>query len=104
LIEFASRAGLRTKSGLMLGLGETRGEVLSAMRDLLHAGCEILTIGQYLQPSTHHLPVIEYIHPAEFAWYKEIGLEMGFRAVAAGPLVRSSYHADEVWEHSLVDG
>jgi lipoic acid synthetase len=94
----ARRAGLVTKSGLMLGLGETRGEVLAVMRDLRRAGCDILTLGQYLQPTPRHLPVAEYIHPAEFAWYKEMGRTMGFRAVAAGPLVRSSYHAAEVSE------
>jgi lipoic acid synthetase len=98
VLDQAKRAGLVTKSGLMLGLGETRGEVLVVMRDLRRAGCDILTLGQYLQPASHHLPVAEYIHPAEFAWYKEMGRTMGFRAVAAGPLVRSSYHAAEVSE------
>ncbi len=70
--------------------------MLAVMRDLRRAGCDVLTLGQYLQPSAHHLPVIEYIHPTEFAWYEEVGLTMGFRAVAAGPLVRSSYHAAEL--------
>jgi lipoic acid synthetase len=92
----AGRAGLVTKSGLMLGLGETRGEVLAVMRDLRQAGCHILTLGQYLQPTPRHLPIAEYIHPAEFGWYQEMGRAMGFRTVAAGPLVRSSYHAAEV--------
>ncbi len=92
----ARRAGLVTKSGLMLGLGEQRSEVLAALRDLRRAGCEILTLGQYLQPTPRHLPVAEYIHPAEFAWYEEEAKSLGFKAVAAGPLVRSSYHAAEV--------
>jgi lipoic acid synthetase len=92
----ARRAGLVTKSGLMLGLGEKRSEVLTAMRDLRRAGCEVLTVGQYLQPTPRHLPVAEYIHPAEFTWYEEEGRSLGFKAVAAGPLVRSSYHAAEV--------
>jgi lipoic acid synthetase len=94
----ARQAGLVTKSGLMLGLGETRGEVLDAMRDLRRAGCELLTLGQYLQPTSRHLPVVEYLHPTEFAWYEEVGSSMGFRAVVAGPLVRSSYRAAEVSE------
>jgi len=96
LLTQADRAGLVTKSGLLLGLGERRDEVLAVMRDLRRAGCDVLTLGQYLQPGAHHLPVIEYIHPTEFAWYEEVGLAMGFRAVAAGPLVRSSYHAAEL--------
>jgi lipoic acid synthetase len=96
LLTQARRAGLVTKSGLMLGLSEKRDEVLASMRDLRRAGCDVLTIGQYLQPTPRHLPVVEYIHPTEFAWYEEVGLAMGFRAVAAGPLVRSSYHAAEV--------
>jgi lipoic acid synthetase len=98
LLTQAYRAGLVTKSGLMLGLGEKRGEVLAVLRDLRRAGCEVLTLGQYLQPTPRHLPVAEYIHPSEFAWYQEIGAAMGFRAVAAGPLVRSSYHAAEVYQ------
>ncbi len=96
LLARARQAGRVTKSGMMLGLGETRGEVLAAMRDLRRAGCQVLTLGQYLQPTSRHLPVVEYIHPEEFEWYKEAGAAIGFRAVAAGPLVRSSYHADEV--------
>jgi lipoic acid synthetase len=95
----AHRAGLVTKSGLMLGLGETRGEVLAVMRELRQAGCDLLTLGQYLQPTSRHLPVAEFIHPIEFAWYQEVGEGMGFRAVMAGPLVRSSYHAAQVTEY-----
>src|SRR5215471_16763078 len=84
-----------TKSGMMLGLGETEAEVLEAMRDLRAAGCDILTLGQYLQPSLKLLPVQEYITPAKFAEYKVRAEEMGFVHVASGPMVRSSYHADE---------
>jgi len=84
-----------TKSGLMLGLGETREEVLQVMRDLRKSGVDILTLGQYLSPSPNHLPVVEYIAPSQFAEYRERGAEMGFRHVESGPLVRSSYHADE---------
>ncbi|MCS7286377.1 MAG: lipoyl synthase [Anaerolineae bacterium] len=92
ILALASRGGLTTKSGLMVGLGETRGEVLEVMADLRRAGCQILTIGQYLQPISHKLPVAEYIHPAEFEWYRQVGEEMGFKAVISGPLVRSSYY------------
>ncbi len=78
----------------MLGLGETREEVLETMDDLRAAGCKVLTIGQYLQPTLRHHPVREYIHPEVFREYKKIGLEMGFRFVESSPLVRSSYHAE----------
>jgi lipoic acid synthetase len=84
-----------TKSGLMLGLGETEGELQIAMRDLRAAGCDILTLGQYLQPTLRHLPVIEFVRPEKFAGYKIRAEEMGFVHVASGPMVRSSYHADE---------
>lgn len=83
-----------TKSGLMLGLGEEIGEVEQVMRDLREHGCEMLTIGQYLQPSLHHLPVERYVHPDEFQRLAEVGEAMGFTHVASAPLVRSSYHAD----------
>ncbi|GAB4435136.1 MAG: hypothetical protein Kow0031_16900 [Anaerolineae bacterium] len=92
----ARRAGLVTKSGLMLGLGETRAEVLAVMRDLRQAGCQLLTLGQYLQPTPRHMPIAEYIHPTEFGWYQEMGAKLGFQTVMAGPLVRSSYHAAEL--------
>lgn len=88
-------AALYTKSGLMLGLGEHEDEVLTAMRDLRAAGCDILTLGQYLQPSLQHLPVLEFIPPAKFDEYQAAAEELGFVHVASGPLVRSSYHADE---------
>jgi lipoic acid synthetase len=84
-----------TKSGLMLGLGETDDELLTAMRDLRAAGCDILTLGQYLQPTLKHLPVIEFVAPEKFAEYKIRAEEMGFVHVASGPMVRSSYHADD---------
>ena len=84
-----------TKSGMMLGLGEREAEVVTAMEDLRAANCDILTLGQYLQPSLKHLPVIEFIHPEKFAEYKLRAEQMGFIHVASGPLVRSSYHADE---------
>ena len=84
-----------TKSGIMLGLGETEEELLQAMRDLRAAQCDILTLGQYLQPSLKHLPVIDFVRPEKFAEYKLRAEEMGFIHVASGPMVRSSYHADE---------
>ena len=83
-----------TKSGLMLGLGETLEEVAGVMRDLRRHHCDMLTLGQYLQPSRHHLPVHRYVTPGEFAELEALGYELGFRNVASGPMVRSSYHAD----------
>jgi lipoic acid synthetase len=79
---------------MMLGLGETRDEVLETMSDLRGAGCKVLTIGQYLQPTLRHHPVKEYVHPDAFREYKKTGLEMGFQFVESSPLVRSSYHAE----------
>ena len=90
-----SEFGLRTKSGIMLGLGETEEDVIETMQDLATAGVHILTLGQYLQPTKNHHPVIDWIHPDQFAKYKEIGMEMGFKYVESGPLVRSSYHAEK---------
>lgn len=86
--------GKRTKSGIMLGLGETDDEVFKTMDDLLKHGLDVLTLGQYLQPTKMHLEVVEYIHPEKFAFFKEEGLKRGFKYVEAGPLVRSSYHAE----------
>ncbi|MHB8621860.1 MAG: lipoyl synthase [Sulfuricaulis sp.] len=83
-----------TKSGLMVGLGETNEEILDVMRDLRAHGCDLLTIGQYLQPSRHHLPVVRFVTPDEFAHFAQAAQEMGYRNVASGPMVRSSYHAD----------
>jgi lipoyl synthase len=92
----ARERALLTKAGIMLGLGEERAEVESVLRDLRAAGCDILTLGQYLRPSRDHLPVERYITPAEFAELRSGAIAMGFRHVESGPLVRSSYHA---WEH-----
>jgi lipoic acid synthetase len=86
---------IHTKSGVMLGLGETEAELIQAMEDLRGARCDILTLGQYLQPTLRHLPVVEFVAPAKFAHYKELAEGMGFVHVASGPMVRSSYHADE---------
>ncbi len=86
---------MTVKTGMMLGLGEKREEVLQAMSDLAAQGTDILTLGQYLQPTREHLPVVRFVHPQEFAEYKQWGQEMGFRHVESGPLVRSSYHAFE---------
>jgi lipoic acid synthetase len=88
-----------TKSGIMLGLGETMEEIIEAMRDLRSAKCDILTLGQYLQPTLKHLPVVEFVHPDRFAEYGRLAEDMGFVHVASGPLVRSSYHADEFSPH-----
>lgn len=87
--------GMPTKTGLMLGLGEEREEILAAIRDLASQGTDILTLGQYLQPTREHLPIVRYVHPDEFAEYKALGEQMGFAHVESGPLVRSSYHAFE---------
>lgn len=90
-----SRPEIPTKSGLMLGLGETNEEVLEAMRDLREHRVDILTLGQYLRPTMRHLPVNRYVSPEEFVWFRDQGYAMGFRHVESGPLVRSSYHAAE---------
>ncbi|PYK62652.1 MAG: lipoyl synthase [Verrucomicrobia bacterium] len=92
----AKRGGtIYTKSGLMLGLGETEEELFQAMEDLRRVGSDILTLGQYLQPTRKHLPVVEFVPPGKFAEYKQVAERMGFAHVASGPMVRSSYHADE---------
>ncbi|RAJ02508.1 lipoic acid synthetase [Chitinophaga skermanii] len=87
--------GMRTKSGIMLGLGETKEETIQAMQDLRDNGCDVVTLGQYLQPTPKHLPVVRFVHPDEFAELREIGYNMGLDYVEAGPLVRSSYHAEK---------
>lgn len=87
-------AGIRTKSGIMLGLGESTDEVLQTMEDLRYAGVDVITLGQYLQPTSRHLPVDRFVHPDEFAMLRERGYEMGFDYVESGPLVRSSYHSE----------
>lgn len=89
------KGGMRTKSGVMLGLGETDEEVIETMEDLRSVNVDILTLGQYLQPTKKHLPVQEFVKPERFYKYKEIGLDLGFRFVESGPLVRSSYHAEK---------
>jgi lipoic acid synthetase len=89
------RPAIPTKSGLMLGLGETRDEVLQVLRDLRAHDVDIITLGQYLRPSPKHLPIIRYVTAEEFREYKQLGMEMGFGHVESGPLVRSSYHAEE---------
>ncbi len=93
-IQRTKDAGKRTKSGFMVGLGETKQEVLETMQALHNHGCDVVTIGQYLQPTKMHLAVEEYVHPDTFAYYKEEGLKMGIDFVESGPLVRSSYHAE----------
>ena len=89
------KGGMRTKSGVMLGLGESEDEVIETMQDLRSVGVDILTLGQYLQPTPKHLPIVEFIEPMQFEKYRILGLEMGFRFVESGPLVRSSYHAEK---------
>ncbi|MCH7965626.1 MAG: lipoyl synthase [Bacteroidetes bacterium] len=95
LIKWFKQGGLKTKSGLMVGIGEKPDEVIDVMNDLVSYGCDILTIGQYLQPTKQHLPVDRFVTPGEFNMYKEEGLKIGFKIVESSPLVRSSYHADE---------
>ncbi len=94
LLDRAKKMGARTKSGLIVGMGETAEEVREVMRDLREVGCDIMTIGQYLQPTKQHLPVARFYHPDEFAAFKAEGLALGFSHVESGPLVRSSYHAE----------
>jgi lipoyl synthase len=95
VVGWVAESGVRSKSGIMLGLGEKEEEVIQVMDDLRAVGCEVLTIGQYLQPTLKHLPVLEFIHPEQFEKYRKIGIEKGFRHVESGPLVRSSYHAEK---------
>jgi lipoic acid synthetase len=94
VLDYSKKQEATTKAGMMLGIGETQNEVLYVMKDLRDVNCDILTLGQYLQPSKEHLPVDRFVHPDEFAYYKKMGLEWGFKHVESGPLVRSSYHAD----------
>jgi len=96
VLEYAARSGLRAKSGLMLGLGETTEEILAALRALKRAGCLMVTLGQYLSPSRDHLPVARYVSPLEFDELAQIARALGFAEVAAGPLIRSSYRANEM--------
>ena len=94
VIKILKEGGMRTKSGIMLGLGEKKEEVIQTMTDLHNNGCDVITIGQYLQPTKKHLAVQRFVHPDEFAEYKEIGYELGLDYVESGPLVRSSYHSE----------
>ena len=94
VIRHIASRGIRSKSGIMLGLGETREEILQTMDDLIEAGCEVMTIGQYLQPTKAHFPLQDYITPEVFAEYGEIGRAKGFRHIESSPMVRSSYHAE----------
>lgn len=95
LIKWFKSKGLKTKSGIMVGIGEKQNEVIELMKDLVDHGCDILTIGQYLQPTKMHLPVDRFVTPDEFKLYKEEGIKLGFKIVESAPLVRSSYHADQ---------
>jgi lipoic acid synthetase len=90
-----------SKSGIMVGLGEEKEEVIKAMKDLREVDCDILTIGQYLKPSPHHLKVSDYIYPEKFEEYRNIGMSLGFKYVASAPLVRSSYHAGEILKNII---
>jgi len=105
VLDLAKQQGMLTKTGLMLGLGETNDEVLAVMNDLREVQCDILTLGQYLQPSSAHLSIDRYVTPEEFDELKQIGIELGFRHIEAGPLVRSSYHAASSFRESqLISG
>ena len=95
VIRILKEGGMRTKSGIMLGLGETKEEVIQTLKDLHANGCDVVTIGQYLQPTKKHLPVHRFVHPDEFAEYREIGYNLGLDYVESGPLVRSSYHSEK---------
>ena len=95
VLKLLKEGGMRTKTGIMLGLGETKEEVIKSMEDLVTVGCDVLTLGQYLQPTIKHLPVQRFAHPDEFAELKEIGYILGFDYVESGPLVRSSYHSEK---------
>jgi lipoic acid synthetase len=111
VLKFLKDGGMRTKSGMMLGLGETKEEVIQSMKDLRNSGTDVLTLGQYLQPTAKHLSVVRFVHPDEFAEYKSIGYGLGFDYVESGPLVRSSYHSERhvhpgigktLWEASVL--
>ena len=95
VLRVLKEGGMRTKSGIMLGLGEKKEEVIQTMTDLKNSGVDVITIGQYLQPTKKHLPVVRFVHPDEFREYKEIGYQMGIDYVESGPLVRSSYHSEK---------
>lgn len=102
VLSLSNQAGLITKTGIMVGLGESEAEVVELMQDVRKAGVRLMTIGQYLQPTKSHIPVIEYVTPEQFAKYREIGLELGFDNVESGPLVRSSYMAEKTFIESKI--
>jgi lipoic acid synthetase len=93
-LKILKEGGMRTKSGIMLGLGEKKEELIQTMQDLRNSDVDVITLGQYLQPTKKHLPVVRFVHPDEFAELRDIGYEMGFDYVESGPLVRSSYHSE----------
>ena len=95
VLETLKKGGMRTKTGIMLGLGEAKEEVVQTMKDLVAVGTDVITLGQYLQPTKKHLPVQRFVHPDEFAELREIGYNIGFDYVESGPLVRSSYHSEK---------
>jgi len=95
VLRLLKQGGMRTKTGMMLGLGETKAEVVQSMHDIVATGCDVLTLGQYLQPTAKHLPVQRFVHPDEFAELRETGYRIGFDYVESGPLVRSSYHSEK---------
>lgn len=101
-LRYAAEKGFITKSGIMVGLGETKEEVVQVMKDLRTVGCRLFTIGQYLQPTPNNLDIVEYVTPKQFAEYKKIGMELGFDNVEAGPLVRSSYMAEKTFLESHI--
>ena len=94
-LKILKAGGMRTKSGIMLGLGEAKEEVIETLKDLKACGVDVVTIGQYLQPTKKHLPVARFVHPDEFAEFREIGYNLGLDYVESGPLVRSSYHSEK---------
>lgn len=95
VLEHIAKSGIRSKSGIMLGLGETEEEIIQTMDDLRNVGCEVMTIGQYLQPTKEHYPIQDYITPEQFEKYRLIGVDKGFRHIESAPMVRSSYHAEK---------
>ena len=95
VLETLKKGGMRTKTGIMLGIGEQKEEVIQTMKELVGVGCDVLTLGQYLQPTKKHLAVQRFVHPDEFAELRQIGYEIGFDYVESGPLVRSSYHSEK---------
>ncbi len=95
VLEALKKGGRRTKTGLMLGIGEEKHEIIQTMKNLVNVGCDVLTLGQYLQPTSKHLPVQRFVHPDEFTELRQIGYELGFDYVESGPLVRSSYHSEK---------